>query len=130
MQILDANAILRYLLKDIPDQHDQVEKAILNGAYATTEVLAEVAYILKGIYGINREDISWMIHCVLLDVETDNKQVMQYAMGVYNQSSLDFVDCILIAYQRLEHIDVFTFDKKLNAGLNRNFAVYTKEVED
>lgn len=126
MQILDANAILRYLLKDIPDQHDQVEKAVLNGACTTTEVLAEVAYVLKGVYGVSREDVSWMIHCVLLDVETDNKQVMQYAMGVYNQSSLDFVDCILIAYQKVEHIDVFTFDRKLNTGLNGNFEIYTK----
>ena len=41
---------------------------------------------------------------------TDEKSVM-YA--------LDFVDCLLIAYNKINHENVFSFDKKLNKSLQR-----------
>lgn len=127
MPILDANAILRYLLNDISDQYKQVEKAISEGAFTTTEVLAEVAYVLKGVYNINRKDISWFLHCILLDVETENKNILQYAMGLYNQTNLDFVDCILIAYNKICNFEILSFDEKLNKNLKKTFHIYQRK---
>ena len=50
MPILDANVILRYLLGDIPEQSAEAQKAVLSGAATTAEVLAEVVYVLAGVY--------------------------------------------------------------------------------
>lgn len=42
--LLDANAVLRYLLEDIEAQATKVEQAIIRGAEVTIEVLAECVY--------------------------------------------------------------------------------------
>ena len=46
MKLIDTNAILRFLLNDIKEQHDQARDIIKAGAFTTPEVLAEVAYVL------------------------------------------------------------------------------------
>ncbi len=119
MKILDANAILRYLLNDIEPQAEEVCKVIRDGAMTTTEVLAEVVYVLSGFYGMPREDVSWYIHCLLLDVKVDNVRCLRYALGMFNQTNLDFVDCLLVAYRKVLDADVFSFDRKLNSSLEK-----------
>lgn len=56
--LLDANAVLRFLLQDNEEQFQQV-KAIIRrrNCYVTLEVLAEVCYVLEGLYQVTREDI-------------------------------------------------------------------------
>ena len=55
--LLDANAILRFLLQDIEEQFRYVRAAIRNNnCYITLEVLAEVCYVLEGLYQVSRED--------------------------------------------------------------------------
>ena len=49
MLILDANAILRYLLRDVPEMSEEAREAIMAGASTTAEVLAEVVYVLAGV---------------------------------------------------------------------------------
>lgn len=56
--ILDANAVLRFLLKDNEEQFQQVKSVTQKGnCYVTLEVLAEVCYVLEGLYQVRREDI-------------------------------------------------------------------------
>ena len=67
MKVLDANAVIRYLLNDIEDQASAVADAIRNGSVMTTpEVIAEVVYVLSGYYDYSRNDVSWFIHSLLL----------------------------------------------------------------
>ncbi len=40
-------------------------------------------------------------------------RAVAYAVDVYAETSLDFVDCLLIAYHVLGKEDVFTFGKNL-----------------
>ena len=124
MHILDANAILRYLLNDIEDQAAEVADAIREGAMTTTEVIAEVVYVLSGYYGQPRSEVSWNIHCILLDIRVENVKVLRYAMGVFNMTSLDFVDCMMIAYHHVMGMDVLTFDKKLNSTLSKELEIH------
>ena len=119
MVILDANAILRYLLKDNEEQAEKAAKAIESGSVTTIEVLAEVVYVLSDVYRMPREDVSWLLHCIMMDVQVDNMKALRYAAGVFNQTNLDFVDCILVAYNKVFDMEVFSFDKKLNATLNK-----------
>lgn len=111
MKLIDANVILRYLLKDNQEQFEKAKEVIQEGAMTTTEVIAEVIYVLTKVYGVSREDASWLLHCLLLDIKADNCSALQYAAGLFNQTTLDFVDCLLIAYRKTFHVDVFSFDK-------------------
>lgn len=124
MHILDANAILRYLLNDIEDQAAEVADAIREGAMTTTEVIAEVVYVLSGVYNLSRSNVSWYIHCTLLDIRVDNARALRYAIGVFNQTSLDFVDCLMVAYHKVLGMDILTFDKKLNSTLSRELGIH------
>ena len=124
MHILDANAILRYLLNDIEDQAAEVADAIREGAMTTTEVIAEVVYVLSGYYGQPRSEVSWNIHCILLDISVENVKALRYAMGVFNMTSLDFVDCLMVAYHKVLGMDILTFDKKLNSTLAKELEIH------
>ena len=130
MVLLDANAILRYILKDIDEQASQVMDAVRSGAITTPEILAEVIYVLSGHYKISRSEVSWFIHCVILDVKVENVKAVRYALGIFNQSSLDFVDCLLIAYNKVLGINVLSFDKKLNHTMNRDLGIYQINIDD
>ena len=56
--ILDANALLRYLLRDNEEQFQQVKLIVgKKRCYITLEILAEVCYVLDGVYQVTREDI-------------------------------------------------------------------------
>lgn len=127
MRLLDTNTILRYLLRDNEQMAAAVLEAIKAGAFTTAEVIAEAAYVLSKVYGISREDVSWMIHCVLLDVKVENLKSIRYALGLFNQTNLDFVDCLLVAYHKVLGLDVMSFDKKLNSCLEKDFEIYQVE---
>ena len=130
MVLLDANAILRYILKDIDEQASQVMDTVRSGAITTPEILAEVIYVLSGLYQVSRSDVTWFIHCVILDVRVENVKAVRYALGVFNQTSLDFVDCLLIAYNKVLGINVLSFDKKLNHTMNRDLGIYQINIDD
>ena len=59
MQKIDANIVLRYLLNDHPDQSPKAREIIdQNIVEIPIEVLCEVIFVLKGHYGIDRQNIS------------------------------------------------------------------------
>lgn len=115
--IIDANVILRYLLDDDKDMADMAEKIIMNGAKTLPEVLAEVVYVLSGVYKMQRSEVSECLFAIIDIVDIDNKEIMNRAIEIYNSKNLDFVDCILIANNHVKGEDVFSFDKKLNREL-------------
>ena len=58
MVMLDTNMILRYLLNDNEDMALEAEDIIKKGqVYVTIEIIAEVVYVLKGVYSVEREKI-------------------------------------------------------------------------
>ena len=46
-KLLDANALLRYLLNDNQEQAVVVRDAVLEGAFTVPEVLCEVVYVTR-----------------------------------------------------------------------------------
>ncbi len=71
-----------------------------------------------------------MIHCLLLDVKVDNLKSVRYALGLYNQTNLDFVDCLLVAYHKVLGLDVLSFDRKLNSCLEKEYQIHQIEPPD
>ena len=119
--IFDANMILRYLLND----HAEMAKAAQNYldeavVTVTIEVIAEVVYVLKGVYRMDRSEIANVIGEFLQMVECRDSEIVLLALETYSHENLDFVDCVLYAYHRLDNLKVATFDKKLLRLLNQN----------
>lgn len=75
--ILDANAVLRFLLQDNEEQFRQI-KEIIRGknCYVTLEVLAEVCYVLEGVYQVTREDIACNFRKLVNDVSILNVDIL------------------------------------------------------
>lgn len=117
MKLLDTNAILRYLLGDIKEQQIKAKEVIDAGAFTTPEVLAEVVYVLTGYYEEARENVCDSLTDFLDDIHVDHKETITEALTLYHDTSLDFVDCVLIGRNHVLGDDVFSFDKKLNKRL-------------
>ena len=128
MRLIDANIILRHLLHDDEHLKSLADDIIYSGCFTTTEVIAEVVHVLLRVYKVPRHEISWALHCVLLDVKVENLKALRYALGLFDQTSLDFVDCILVAYHKVLGVDIMSFDKKLNSALKKEFPIYQVEI--
>jgi len=114
--IIDANAILRYILCDNADIAEQVDELLENKVVtAKNEVLAEVVYVLNKVYKLPRAEIYTVIvqFLDLENVQAIDKAVVVKALETYSQTGLDFVDTLLYAYHVLKGAKIFTFDKKL-----------------
>ena len=117
--LLDANAVLRYLLGDNQEQAEAAAKAIAGGAEVTVEVLAECVYVLAGVYHVPRSRIAESLGILLDEVRCRRKNVAAAALGLYSGSSFDLVDCVLAAERQELGRNVVTFDKKLIGLLGR-----------
>ena len=82
--------------------------------FISSEVLAEVVYVLSGVYEIPKEDIANQL-LELVDFENiavANHTVVKESLEIFKAQSLDFVDCLLCAHSRQD--EIATFDKQLN----------------
>ena len=112
--MIDANVILRYILRDNEEQAEQANKIIQNGAYSTMAIIAEVIYVLENVYLVPRNRIKQAIVSLLEDIGCQDSEIITYGMNVYETVKLDFIDCMLVGFHKVKNIDVFSFDKKLN----------------
>jgi predicted nucleic-acid-binding protein len=118
-KIPDANILLRYILNDNPEQSEMAYKIIKqNDIVLLPEVMAEVIYVLSKMYSMSRIEVCNALNTVIKDTETDDLS-LKLAVETYQNTSLDFVDCLLYAYNRLTNAKIFTFDKKLNKLLSQ-----------
>lgn len=112
--MFDANMILRYLLYDNKEMADKAEEYLsTRNVTVTIEVIAEVIYVLKGVYSIKREEIAEKIKLFLDFVDCQKKSILYLAIDAFGKNNLDFIDCVLYAYHAKEGIEIATFDKKL-----------------
>ena len=119
MVLLDANAVLRYILNDHIDMASEVSELISSGkVIVPIFVLAEVIYVLNGVYKVDKSELKESILSFLSEVNVDDREVIELGIRTFSEKNLDFVDCILYAYSYFNCYDIFTFDKKLNKLLD------------
>lgn len=119
MQLIDANVIIRCILNDCPEMTIKATEVINNGAYTKPEIIAEVVYVLQKVYSVQRKTLRTMIYDILDTITCEESDCIRYAMDIYAEISLDFVDCLLIAYHKINKENIFSFDKKLNKQLEK-----------
>ena len=114
MVYADANIIVRYIINDDETMANKAESVINDGSlFVLPEVFAEVVYVLTKVYGIDRISVADTMKELLSFVSTSIPSVMQKSFENYRETKLDFVDCILAAYELVEGKEILTFDKKL-----------------
>ena len=117
--LIDTNVILRYLLEDNEEMALTAEHIIDGGAWTTSEVLAEVTYILEKYYEMPREDVAWALNIIYIKVETRPQRIVLRAISEYEATNLDFVDCMMVAYAIEGRERTFSFDKGINKRISQ-----------
>jgi len=117
---LDANVILRYLLRDNEELYSKAEK-IFNEAllgkirlFIPIFVFAEVVYVLQKVYKVNRVTISKVLLELLQlkSVKTEDRDILQKALELYATKNMDFADCLLCTFSLKS--EVISFDEDVN----------------
>ncbi|RLB11033.1 MAG: pilus assembly protein [Deltaproteobacteria bacterium] len=118
--IVDANVILRYLLRDNEKFYKEAE-ALFNDAFLGKKkilimhsVIAEVVYVLLKLYKVSKKEIAEVLTELMKikGIKVQDKEILFRAFKIFDNKNLDFVDCILCAYS--EKYQIVSFDKKLN----------------
>ena len=116
MQKVDANIILRYILNDHAELSSKAKEIIeQHNVEVPVEVLCEIVYVLNGNYKIARQIVSSELVRFIEQTKCSipHQGVVLQALRYFYETSLDFVDCILAAYAKIENDEIHTFDYKL-----------------
>ncbi|MDR1247236.1 MAG: PIN domain-containing protein [Clostridiales Family XIII bacterium] len=122
MRIIDANVVLRYLLNDHEEYSPKARQIIENETVEVPiEVLCEVVFVLSGVYKIDRNKIGTKLRTFFETTKCDlpHRVAVLKGLELFSDNNLDFVDCILAGYKRIEEVEIHTFDKKLLRLLNQ-----------
>ena len=122
MLLIDANAILRYMLNDNTVMANQVSELVDSTTVTIRyEVVAEVVYVLEKVYLLPRSEIAKGINIFmsLPNVETEAGEALSLALKTYANQNLDFVDSVLYGLKAIYGYDVFTFDKRLKSIIGK-----------
>lgn len=122
--IIDTNTFLRLLLNNIPKQADQVERLIRQAIKTQVKiivpqiVLFEIDFILIKYYTFEKQEVIEKLKSLLSApyFVIESREVFQQALILYKDNNMSFVDCFILAKVKIEDIELFTFDKKLQKG--------------
>lgn len=117
MEIVDANVVLRYLLKDNNRLYFKAEKIIENQeVHIPLEVTAEIVYVLEKVYEVPRSNILDALTKLFNypNINTSEIAVLYESLTIYNEKNIDFVDALLVGYHRVYNHIIHSFDKKVN----------------
>lgn len=118
MKYVDTNIILRVILRD-NEELSPLAREILrtNECYVLPEVIPEVVYVLNKVYKFNRKDIANALLQLLPLVVVKDVRLTRLALNYFAELNFDYVDCILLARNKLYGHQVATLDKKLEKAI-------------
>ena len=112
--------MLRFITGDNIEKFQKVADLIdTSDCIVPIEVIAEAVYNLDKFYKHPRQLIAAEIKDFILIKENlvFEENVVRHGCNTFASTSLDFVDCILVAYAKVKDNPVFTFDDLLNKQL-------------
>lgn len=119
MKLVDANLIIRFLLKDHPSQSPAAKKILSNfqeNLLLTDIIAAEIIWLLTSYYKFSKEEAIEKIYPVLnLPNIECNKSILIRALYYYRNFNIDYIDAYLTAYAEEEKLGgIYSFDKGLD----------------
>lgn len=122
MVLIDTNIVLRYLLQDHQTLSPEATHIILNHkVLCLNAVVYEVIHVLKSVYQLERGKIADILLALFANdiIHSENKKVILKSLEIFQETSMDFIDCLLIAEHMIHHTNIQSFDKKLNNYIKR-----------
>ncbi len=119
--IVDANIFLRLFIpedKELSSKASEFLKKAKDGKISLLVpqiIIFEVNYSLQKYYHFEKESIiealSSIVSASYFNVES--REMFMEALKIYENNNIDFTDCFLAARKKMEDVELFTFDKKL-----------------
>ncbi len=121
---LDTNALLRFLLADLPAHTKLIDKMLASDTkYQIADIaVVEVAFVLEEVYRMSRDHIAENLNAIMAQGNFNcNRKLFSKALPLYlAHPKLSIVDCCLAIYAELqEALPLRTFDKKLATQLSQ-----------
>ena len=118
MKYVDTNIILRVILRDNKELSPLAREILrTNECYVLPEVIPEAVYVLNKVYKFNRTDIANALLQLLPLVVVKDVRLTRLALNYFAELNFDYVDCILLARNKLYGHQVATLDKKLEKAI-------------
>ena len=120
---LDTNCLLRWLIKDIPEQKERVDTVLQNPdtqVHVADLAIAETVWVLDSIYQFDRQNIVKNVTKILENKSINcNRALFNDVLPVYlEHAGISFTDACLATYVSLSDTKkLLTFDKKLARSL-------------
>lgn len=121
--LIDTNFILRFLLKDPPQQSKTVREYFNKAKIGKISirvsiiVFVELNFALMKFYRISKSEIidklALIAQIPYLDIEM--REIVLRALNIYSKYSIEFVDSIFLAQSELTGKELLTFDQKLKS---------------
>ncbi len=125
MASLDTNAVLRLMLRDVPEQADRVS-TLISGAKQGSIMIADAVFfeavwvMSSPVYGLERPLIGKLLLQVAQIPQINcNRELLVRAVPLYvKHEGISFVDACLAVYAELnEAAPLLTFDRRLVKAL-------------
>ena len=122
MSTLDTNVLVRYLVRDIPEQAEAARELIEGltpdaPGFICREVVLEVAWVLERTYSFTRTQVAE----ALMDLTASDSLIVENSDDVaaaayrYRQGDVGFSDLMILkAAQRANAAPLHTFDHRLS----------------
>lgn len=121
MRGLDTNVLVRFVICD-DEAQATVAKSAIDAALARGTplvvgllVILEAEWVLRTRYRFGKETVVQIFKALLetRDLFVEGEESLEHALYLYENSSADFADCLMIArYQRIGCDAMLTFDAK------------------
>lgn len=114
--LIDTNILLRYLLQDHAELSEKANEIIANhDVMCLDSVVYEAIHVMKSVYQIERNVIADELSALFADniLFSENKDVILKTLAIFQETSLDFIDCLLIAKHLIYGEEIVSFDKKI-----------------
>ena len=117
MRAVDANVLVRLIVRDHQKHVASAEAFVANGAWISLLALAETIGVLSAVYGRRPEEIALAIdmllahqHLTLQDPDVVSASLAQFR----KRPAVSFSDCLLVEIARKAgHVPLGTFDRAL-----------------
>ena len=128
-RIADTNILVRYLTGDDEKAAAKATEIIRKGVEIVPETIPETLYVLtsKALYAIPRPAAAEAILTLLDEISVERKEAIRIALGIYSETRLDYVDCLLIAEGLSQNTEIISFDRKLLNEMKRRMHVSMQE---
>lgn len=127
MTFVDTNYFLRFLLRDIDDQHQEAKNLFLAAVknsgklLSSTVVFFEVFWVLRSTYGKDKQVLAAILDKLLkLNIEFGEYKLLAESVKLFKKTNLSLEDCYNLAFAHSRQVKSFkTFDKNLLKAFDR-----------